>query len=400
LELQATFAARDKETAIQALAVLQKQYDHLSSEQSHWDDLRHASEQIQTLTTLIGQVDNEEIKELRRVRDHSKMLEGEHVALQKRFMDQQSKAANSERAAVAARQNLMQAQQRASEWETRAREFQGRLELAQTELEQAEQIHAQLDADHSLAKLQLEEAEANERLMKVRDPQVLLIQLKLTKSLQDREAKLHEQVVSLEAKITRLQAEAQIPAPSPVFAYQRVNGNGYPRPDSQTSSGMSRSGTPIAKVNGRTSSPSSLRSVSSTEASVWDSMHAPSSSGIRLSGTVSSTKASVRNSMHASPRTSRSGTPVAKANERTLSRSSLRSVSSTKPSVCDSIHAPSHTSSMHNMYAPTPSQYPSLRPMQTTPRARRAQYSRPAVPSPTPSTVSLTPTEGADGWWS
>jgi chromosome segregation ATPase len=165
--LKTTFASRDKEAAVQALAFLQKQYDHLSSQQSHWDDLRRASEQIETLTTLIGQVDNEEIKELRRLRDHSKVVDAEHAALQKRFKDQESRAANSERAAVSARQNLAQAQQRSSEWELRAKEFQSKLELTQTKLDQADQTQVQLEADYSLVKLQLEEAEANDRLTKV-----------------------------------------------------------------------------------------------------------------------------------------------------------------------------------------------------------------------------------------
>jgi chromosome segregation ATPase len=165
--LQVTFASRDKETALQALAALQAQHDHLSFQQAHWDDLRQASEKIDTLTTLIGQADNEELKELRRYRDRSKVLEGEHAALQKRFKEQESKIANSERASLTARQSLAQAQQRSSEWERRAKDYEGQLELTQTKLDQAEQTQAQLDADYALVKLQLEEREADDRLAKV-----------------------------------------------------------------------------------------------------------------------------------------------------------------------------------------------------------------------------------------
>jgi chromosome segregation ATPase len=164
LELQVTFASRDKESAVQALEALQKQHDTLASQQMHWDDLRRASEKIDMLTNLIGQADNDELKELRR---HRKALEGEHTALQKRFKDLEGKVSNSERAATTARQSLVQAQQRSAEWERRAKEYEGQLEMTQTKLDQAEQTQAQLDADYSLMKLQFEEREADDRLAKV-----------------------------------------------------------------------------------------------------------------------------------------------------------------------------------------------------------------------------------------
>lgn len=146
------------------MSALQKQYDHLTAQQSHWDDLRRVSEKIEM---FMGQADNEELKELRRVRDRSKILEGEHSALQKRFKDHESKVANNERALVTARQSLAHAQQRASEWERRAKEHEGNLERLKTQLEQAEQTQTQLEADYSFATLQLEEKEADDRLAKV-----------------------------------------------------------------------------------------------------------------------------------------------------------------------------------------------------------------------------------------
>lgn len=154
---------------MEAHKALQKEHDWITSKQTHWDDLHRATEQIETLTALIGQANNEEVKELKRVRDHSNKMESEHAALQKRIKDQESKVANSERAATIARQSLAQAQQRASEWERRAKEHEGELEMARTKLDQAEQIHAQLDADHSLVQLRLEEQEADDRLAKARD---------------------------------------------------------------------------------------------------------------------------------------------------------------------------------------------------------------------------------------
>jgi len=152
---------------VDAHKTLQIEHDRLVSQQTHWDDLHRAAEQIETLTTLIGQADNEEIRELKRVRDRSNKLESDYTALQKRVKDQESKITNSERAAATARQSLTQAQQRASEWERRAKEHEGELELTRTKLDQADQTHAQLDADYSLVKLQLEEQEADHRLAKV-----------------------------------------------------------------------------------------------------------------------------------------------------------------------------------------------------------------------------------------
>ncbi|KAJ7139475.1 hypothetical protein C8R44DRAFT_305218 [Mycena epipterygia] len=332
LDLQVTFAARDKDSALQALNALQKQHDHLTSQQSHWDDLRHASGQIEMLTNLIGQADNEELKELRHIRDRSKVLEGEHAALLKRFRDQESKVANSEKAALAARQSLSQAQQRSSEWEKRAKEYESQLEMTQTKLDQAEQTQSQLDADYSLVKLQLEEREADERLSK------------------DRDNKFRDQIVVLEAKVNQLQVEldrsraktptkaapAPLPAPSP---YRNITNGTTRRPDSRTST----------VYPSRPPSPSA-RSITPPHPSVWDSMHAPRGpNGVQNSSAAS---------MHAPAAAAHTPTPA------------------------------SRYSGLGNQRRPPSQAY-----------SRYPQQARAAPPSPTPSTVSLAPTQGADGWW-
>jgi hypothetical protein len=162
-------ASRCQQAAEQSLTVLQKQHDDLAAQQSHWVDLRHVSDQVKTLTALLAQADNDEPSILKHMRDRCHLLEGDYVALQKRFKEQEANAANSEKAAFVARQNLSQAQQRASEWERRAKEYEGKLEMTQTRLDQAEQTQAQLEADYSLSMLQLEEREADSRLAKVSD---------------------------------------------------------------------------------------------------------------------------------------------------------------------------------------------------------------------------------------
>lgn len=164
LDASVKSVTQEKALAVHTLQLLQKEHEHLLSQQSHWDELHRASEQIGMLTTLMSQSGNEELTELRRT---SRILESEHAALQKRFRDQEHKISNAERTAIAARQNLTQAQQRSSEWENRAKEYENNLEMTRTRLDEVEQAHAQLDADYSFAKLQLEEKEAEDRLVKV-----------------------------------------------------------------------------------------------------------------------------------------------------------------------------------------------------------------------------------------
>jgi len=271
LELKVTFANRDKESSERALASLQKQYDDISSQQAHWDNLRRASEQIEMLTNLIGQADNEELKELRRVRDRSKVLEGEHAALQKRFNQLESKAASNEKAATSAKQSLSQAQQRAAEWEKRAKEYEAQLERTKTQLEQTEQTHTQMQTDYTSMQTQLEEHEANARLSQVCFSHSF-VSTHLLKFQQNQETRLRDEIAALQAKATLLQKELEKAKTAPVPAVPKsvpkvANGHAYHRPDSRASTvNGDRSVTP----NGN-----SHRSATPTHPSVWDSMHAP-----------------------------------------------------------------------------------------------------------------------------
>ena len=165
--MQLNNATRDKEAATQALEQAQKQNEELTMQQSHWDSLRQAAEKIDALTNLIGHADNEELKELRFARDRVRALEAEHATLQKQLKEAENKVSNSDRAASTVRQTFAQAQQRSAEWERRTKEAEGQLELTQTRLEQAEQTQAQLETDLSLARLQLDERDAEDRLAKV-----------------------------------------------------------------------------------------------------------------------------------------------------------------------------------------------------------------------------------------
>jgi len=296
----------------QSLGLLRQEHESLIAQQSHWDDLRRVTEQIESLATLRPQADEEELKELRRARDQQRQLESDYSALQKRVRDQELRAANSERTASAAKQSLIQAQQRASEWERRAREYEIELETTRNKLDEVEQVHVQLDADYSLARLQLEEKEAEDRLVK------------------DRENKLRDQASGLEAKVARLEAEL-----SKAMAQTLPTKNtSPPRPDSRASTifDVDRSRTPIGRANG---TPVGRSDTPPQSSSVWDSMHAPKQQRYSNVGAVAPF--------------------VRKA-------------------------------------APTPSYRP--------PPLVASIYRTRSVASPTPSTVSVTPTMDDDGWWS
>ncbi|KAI0089817.1 hypothetical protein BDY19DRAFT_889029 [Irpex rosettiformis] len=270
LEMSSLIASREKDSLAEELSTLKKAHEQLSSQQSNWDELRRASDQIQSLAALIGQGETEEVKELRRFRDSYKTLEADHNALQKRFREQDTKIANNERIALAARQNLANAQERSVEWERRAKDYEHDLRATRSKLEEIEQAQSQLEADHSILKLQLEERDAHERLAK------------------DRESKLRDQIAAMEAQLARVQADAD-KANNAIAATKTVNStaalhtrpNGYARPqypsrpDSRASTayGDQRATTPTAQTNGKYYAPSAR---ASPQPSVWASMHAPS----------------------------------------------------------------------------------------------------------------------------
>ncbi|KAL4069243.1 hypothetical protein J3A83DRAFT_4096297 [Scleroderma citrinum] len=315
LQLQVKMTTHEKELTAQSLTLLQQEYERLSGQQSHWDDLRRNIEQIEILTNVMQQAGNEELKELRRFRDQNRHLESEHAASQKRVREHELKAANSDRVANAAKQSLVQAQQRAAEWERRAKEYESDLEATRNRLDEAEQMKDQLDADYSLAKLQLEEKEAEDRLIK------------------DREHKLRDQVAGLEGQVARLEAElakakAQTPPVvnnHPIFTKQTLapsKDTSPPRPDSRASTLYGdRSRTPVARCD------SNKQPRSDTPpTSVWDSMHAPKQ----------------------------------------------------------------RYPSVGRAYVPSPYSHSA--------RSTRSYYTQ-SIASPTPSTVSLTPTVDAEGWY-
>jgi hypothetical protein len=133
LEAQVGLASRDKEVAVEALATLRTEHDALRAQQTHWEDLRRTTEQLERLSTIVtrSQSNEPELKELRRIRDRSKVLEGEHSALQQRYKEQET---------------------RASQWEQHANESEAAHVETKAALEDAERRAARLAEDHANAK--------------------------------------------------------------------------------------------------------------------------------------------------------------------------------------------------------------------------------------------------------
>lgn len=281
LELRSELALRSKESAEQATALMRAENQRLTSNDSHWEALRRASEQIETLSSLVSQADDEEIKELRRARDKSHVLEGEFAALQKRFKDQEGRMASTERTAYTARQTLAQAQQRAAEWEKKAKDYEAELRTARARAEESESARAQLDVDFSDVQTRLEEKDAHDRLARVSlQYSGAVHEICLTDFFQDRESKLRDQVAALEGQLAKAQVAMSVQSASsrPTLA-PSLNGNGIVRngQSSTTPARRGRAASPASTVfaNSRSTTPVRFTDVSPLEGSVRDSMHAP-----------------------------------------------------------------------------------------------------------------------------
>lgn len=272
LELQVSWAERDKEAALRTVAEAEKERDAMASQQQNWDDLRRTAQHIETLTKLMTSSENEELRELKRMRDRSKVLEGEHQALQKRFKDQETKLANLERASVTARQSLATANQKSADWEKRAKEFESELETARDKLERAEDLRQQVEADYALLKSHVQEKELEEA------------------AFHEREKKLREETTRLQSEVTGLKlsldqsratppARPSVHAPRPTVAssssYVMVNGRND-RPSSRETiyPEDARSGANTPKLNGKKKSDEAYVPPAD---GAWASRHAPAS---------------------------------------------------------------------------------------------------------------------------
>ncbi|GJJ08779.1 hypothetical protein Clacol_002998 [Clathrus columnatus] len=269
LELQEEWLKRDKEGLEMRNAHLEKELDIFASENSHWDEVRRTSERVEQLAQAIKSAESRELKEYKAASDKAKILEGEHLALQKRFKDAENRIANLERAAQSAKQNVVMAQQHATELEQRNRDMEAELDATRSRLEETDEVRMQLDSDLALVKLQLEEKEKAERIAK------------------EKEVQMHTEISSLQAQIANLHSEFEkakrLPQPSIMSPPHWGATNGYnqvPRPSSRASTAYG-GGSPVTPTDLSfrkaqfTSSPVPSIVPEGPSKGVWQSMHAP-----------------------------------------------------------------------------------------------------------------------------
>ncbi|CAE6430986.1 unnamed protein product [Rhizoctonia solani] len=276
LELQLTYVTRDLESSKRIASQLENQRNTLMAQQKHWDDLRRTAERVEGLCQQMEREDSEEVVELKRAVDESKILQGEHAYLKKRFEDQERRIADFTRGQQTAKQTITQAQQQAAEWERRAKEADTELDSYRSRAEELEDANTRLHEDFTQLQLKVKDLTDNEEKHK------------------QQSQTMQNQIVTLEHQLDAIKTElAEAARPqTPVAPVPQRNGvvtglsAAHPRSLSRLSQGTqvytpTRQGSlhgPNGIVNGKLDVSSGSESPSIEGA--WASMHAPSNDGL------------------------------------------------------------------------------------------------------------------------
>ncbi|CAE6389296.1 unnamed protein product [Rhizoctonia solani] len=279
LELQVTYVTRDLESSKRVVSQLETQRNNLMAQQKHWDDLRRTAERVESLCQQMESEDSEEIVELRRAVDESKILQGEHAYLKKRYDEQERRIADFTRGQQTAKQTITQAQQQAAEWERRAKEADAELDTYRSRSEELEDANTRLHEDFTQLQLKVKDLTETEEKQKQQN-----------QTMQNQIVALEHQLDALKTELveaTRPQTPvAPIPQHNGVAAGLSV---GLPRSLSRLSQGTSvytptRQG-PVGSLHGPNGLTNGKLDHSSDRASpppegAWASMHAPSNDGL------------------------------------------------------------------------------------------------------------------------
>lgn len=267
---------------------LERELEIFASQQAHWEEIRRTSERVEQLVQAFNNAESRELKELKAISEKAKVLEGEHLALQKRFKEAEHHIVNLERAAQSAKQNVALAQDHATELEQRNKDMETELDATRARLEETDDIRMQLDSDLALVKLQLEEKEKAERNAKVRQFYRPLINPLLNITCQEKEVQLQTEISSLQTELANLRSELekskQSAQPLSIISpphWGSANGyNQVPRPSSRASTayGGTSPVTPtdllFRKAQFTSSRAPSVAPETPTKGA-WESMHAP-----------------------------------------------------------------------------------------------------------------------------
>lgn len=279
LELQVTYANRDLESSKRTVSQLENQRNTLMAQNKHWDDLRRTAERVEGLCQKMEEEDSEEIAELRRAVDESKILQGEHAYLRKRFEEQERRIADFTRGQQTAKQTITQAQQQAAEWERRAKEADAELDTYRSRAEELEDANTRLHEDFTQLQLKVKDLAENEEKHK------------------QQSQTMQNQIVSLEHQLDTLKTElAEATRPqTPVAPAPQRNGVvtglpiSIPRSLSRLSQGTSvytpsrpGPGGSLHGSNGIVNGKSDIScgSESPSLEGAWASMHAPTNNAL------------------------------------------------------------------------------------------------------------------------
>jgi hypothetical protein len=268
------------------------------AQQKHWDDLRRTAERVESLCQQMESEDSEEIVELRRAVDESKILQGEHAYLKKRYEEQERRIADFTRGQQTAKQTVTQAQQQAAEWERRAKEADAELDTCRLRSEELEDANTRLHEDFTQLQLKFKDLTETEEKQKVSRMTIgLIIQTLAYPYFQQQNHTMQNQIVALEHQLDALKTELAeaIRPQTPVAPIPQRNGAvnglsvGLPRSLSRLSQGTSvytptRQGLAGSShgSNGLTNGKLDLSSdcASPSPEGAWASMHAPSNNGL------------------------------------------------------------------------------------------------------------------------
>jgi chromosome segregation ATPase len=167
LELEVTYANRDLESSKRVISQLEGQRNTLAAQQKHWDDLRRTADRVESLCQQMEKGDSEEIAELKRARDESRILLGEHTFLKKRCEEQERRIADFTRGQQTAKQTIAQAQQQAADWERRAKEADAELDTYRSRADELEDANSQLHEEFTQLQLKVKDLAETEQQHKV-----------------------------------------------------------------------------------------------------------------------------------------------------------------------------------------------------------------------------------------
>ncbi|PVF94544.1 hypothetical protein CPB86DRAFT_808513 [Serendipita vermifera] len=249
LELQLSFATRDKEVAQETLDRVEQERDAAIAQQQ--ETLREsslASQKMDSLLQMLTKKESDELVELRKYRDRSKEMESELSNTRKRAQELEARIEQLIRNEAKTAQSLEHSRLEVKQSEVKI----GSLEREIEPLRRLNEAQKTRDQDFEEIRLQLQNQEKQENLLRQTNNE---LEAELAAVRADLE-------LSQKAQATARWQQHQTKEPTtnvPAYARAAPTTNGR---SVVSGAGSSRSNTPPATVNG-----------------VWSSMHAPSKSG-------------------------------------------------------------------------------------------------------------------------